>query len=200
MKLRSVLWMRVAKYGYILVSVVFCLAGLALLLLPTPTASAVGIFLGVTLLVFGMIKLIGYFSKDLFRLAFQYDLQFGSLLMILGIITLIRHQNALDFICTAYGISMIADGLFKVKTAFEARRFGIGQWWLTLVFAILSGVAGILIMTWPTVAVQTVKLLLGLSLLVEGILSLSVAVSMIKIIDHQRPDVLEAEYELQEDD
>lgn len=194
MRLRSVLPMKVAKYGYILISIIFCIAGIFIMLFPTPSEYTIGVFFGVTILVFGIVKLIGYFSKDLFRLAFQYDLQFGILLSILGLITLFKHQNTVEFICIAYGISMIADGLFKAEIAFEAKCFGIRQWWLTLTFAIAVGIAGILITIWPTAAIQMAKILWGVSFLTEGMLSLSVAIGMIKIIDHQQPDVIDAEF------
>lgn len=201
MKLRSATMMRIAKYSYIVISAVFCLAGLLIVLLPAPSASAVGVFLGVAMLVFGIIKLIGYFSKDLFRLAFEYDLQFGILLSLLGIMTLIRRENVVEFICIAYGVCMIADCLFKSKTAFEARRFGIRQWWLTLLCAVTAGIAGVMVAVSPAFAIGLVKLLLGISLMAEGILGLSVAISMVKIIDHQKPDVIDVEYyEVQEEE
>lgn len=200
MKVRSVYPMKIAKYGYIFISIVFCIAGLILILFPTLSASVIGIFFGITMLVFGVIKLIGYFSKDLFRLAFQYDLQFGILLCILGVITLVKHQDVVRFICIAYGISMIADCLFKVKTAFEAKHFGIHQWWLTLVLAIMAGIAGLLITLLPTVTMRVISILLGISLLTEGVLGLSVAISMVKIIDHQQPDIVDVDdYEVWEE-
>lgn len=194
MKLCSVVPMKVAKYGYIAISIVFCLAGVTLLALPEPPVTAIGLFFGVSLLVFGVIKLIGYFSKDLFRLAFQYDLQFGILLMTLGIITLLRPAAAVEFICIAYGLCMIADGLFKGKTALEAKRFGIRRWWLTMLLAALAALAGLLVLLSPVLLLRAVNVLLGLSLLVEGVLNLSVAISMVKIIDHQRPDAIDVDY------
>lgn len=200
MKLRSALPMRVAKYGSILIALVFCAAGVAIMLLPALPLSAIGAFLGCAMLAFGIVRMIGYFSRDLFRLAFQYDLQFGIRLCVLGIITLIRRQNVAEFICIAYGVCVVAESLFKARTALEARRFGIRQWWLTLALAILSAAAGILVVLWPTTAVHIVKLMLGIALLAEGLLTLSVVVSMVKIIDHQKPDVIETEaYEVWED-
>ena len=190
MKLRSVFPMKVAKYGYIIISAVFTLAGLVMILYPSPSQSFIGIFFGIALLVFGIIKLVGYYSRDLFRLAFQYDLQFGILLCVLGIITLIRHNEAVAFLCVAYGICIMADSLFKIRTAFEAKAFGIRQWWLTLVLAILTGLLGLLITLSPFAAAQAVTILLGISFVSEGLLSLGVAISMVKIIDHQQPDVI----------
>lgn len=201
MKLRSSGMMRAAKYGYIAISAAFFLLGLLTVLLPAPSASAVGIFLGIAMTVLGTIKLFGYFSKDLFRLAFEYDLEFGILLILLGVMTLIRRENVVEFICVAYGVCMIADGLFKTKTAFEARRFGIRQWWLTLLCAITAGIAGVLVTLSPTLALELIKLLLGISLMAEGALGLSVAISLIKIIDHQKPDVIDVDYyEVQEEE
>lgn len=194
MKMRSALPMKVAKYGYIFVSVCFCLVGIRILLMPTLEIATIGLIFGIAMLTFGIIKLIGYFSRDLFRLAFQDDLQFGILLIILGLITLAKRENIVSFLCVAYGISMIADGLFRAKTALEAKRFGIHSWWLTMALSILTGLIGIMILAWPQTAVAMAQTLLGLSLILEGGLSLSVAISMVKIIDHQKPDVIDAEY------
>lgn len=200
MKHRSVRPMQVAKYGYILMSIVLCLAGLLILFAPTPQAEADGLFFGIAMLLFGAVKLVGYFSRDLFRLAFQNDLQFGILLIILGGITLFKRENVVTFLCIAYGISTVTDGLFRAKTALEARRFGIHSWWLTMSLSVLTGLMGIVIIAWPQTAIAVAQMLLGASLVLEGGLSLSVAVSMVKIIDYQQPDVIDAAfYEVQEE-
>lgn len=190
MKMRSMTPMKIAKYGYIVISAVFTLAGLVMILYPDPSQSFIGIFFGISLLVFGIIKLIGFYSRDLFRLAFQYDLQFGILLCLLGIITLIRHREAVAFLCAAYGICIIADSLFKVRTALDAKSFGIRQWWVTLVLAILTGLMGLLITLSPLAAAQALTVLLGISFVCEGLMNLGVALSMVKIVDNQRPDVI----------
>ena len=86
--MRSVLPMKAAKIGYIVLSVLYCILGILLFTMPDISLTAIGIILGVGMIVFGIVKIIGYFSKDLFRLAFQYDLAFGGLLIALGIIVL----------------------------------------------------------------------------------------------------------------
>lgn len=193
--------MKTAKYGCIAISLVFCTAGILVILLPTPSAFFIEHFLGMAMLAFGVIKLIGYFSKDLFRLAFQYDLQFGLLFSFLGGLILFCQQNATGFSCIAYGISSITDSLFKFKTAWDARHFGIRQWWLTLSLSILSGLAGMLITIQSIVLpFQITRSLLGCSLLAVGLLNLSITCSMVKIIHHQLPDNIDAKiYENREE-
>ena len=186
--------MKIAKYGYIIVSTIFCIVGIAMIMLPTPSAKAIGIFCGIAMLVFGIIKLVGYYSKDLFRLAFQYDFQFGILLMILGVLTLFRPGNIMNFISISFGVCMIADSLFKAKIAFDAKQFGVHEWRLTLALSILTGLAGLVLAFRPSEAVSVIMTLLGVSLLTEGILNLSVAISLVKIVNNQMPDVIDVEY------
>ena len=88
--MRSVAPMKTAKIGCIGVSIILFLFGLLLVINPTEYGRAIGTVAGASMIVFGIFKLVGYFSKDLFRLAFQYDLAFGILLISLGTITLIK--------------------------------------------------------------------------------------------------------------
>ena len=47
------------------------------------------------------------------------------------------------------GIAILADGLFKIQIAMDARRFGIGTWWLILCLAVLTGFVGLLVVFRP---------------------------------------------------
>ena len=194
MKTRSVVPMKVAKYGYIAISVIFCLVGIALIAFPAPSARTIAVFFGVAMIVFGAVRLVGYFSRDLFRLAFQYDLQFGILLIIMGAITLMKPDDMMNFLCISMGICILVDCLFKTRIAKDAKRFGIRQWWLTMGMAVITGIIGLLLAFRPSEALNVIVTLLGISLLSEGILNLSVAVSLVKIVNHQKPDVIDVEY------
>lgn len=199
--MRSVAPMKTAKIGYIVMSVLFCVLGVVLLFTPGVSALWIGRLLGVGLILFGAIKLVGYFSRDLFRLAFQYDLAFGLLLMVLGIVTLSHPGDALSFLCVMFGIPVLADGLFKIQIAMDSRQFGIRNWWLVLVLAALTCVVGVVLVFRPMTGVRALTALMGLSLLCDGVLNLSVALCTVKIVDHQRPDVIETDdYEIGKDE
>ena len=201
MDMRSVAPMKTAKIGYIVMSVLFCVLGAVLLFTPGVSALWIGRLLGIGLILFGAIKLVGYFSRDLFRLAFQYDLAFGLLLMVLGIVTLSHPGDALSFLCVMFGIPVLADGLFKIQIAMDSRQFGIRNWWLVLVLAALTCVVGVVLVFRPMTGVRALTALMGLSLLCDGVLNLSVALCTVKIVDYQRPDVIETDdYEIGKDE
>ncbi len=196
MKHRSVVPMRVAKIGYIVLSVLFCVLGILMMVMPEQSLSSLVKIFGISMTAFGVIKLVGYFSKDLYRLAFQYDLQFGILVLVLGLIVTVKPNNALNFLCIALGISILADGLFKMQIALDSKRFGISTWWVIMALAIGAGIIGLLLVFRPTESLHIMTVLLGISLFIDGLLNLIVALLTVKIIKNQIPDVIdEGKYE-----
>ncbi len=201
--MRSVAPMRTAKIGYIVMSGLLMLAGIVLIIHPSFSISVIGIATGIVMIVFGIFKLVGYFSKDLFRLAFQYDLAFGILLIALGAIVLLKPESVMNFICIAMGISVLADGLFKIQIAADSKRFGIKDWWLILAAAVAAGLVGLVLVFRPSGSTQVLTVVFGISILADGLLNLITVLTAVKIVKHQRPDIIEdsyyVEYEERED-
>ena len=193
--MRSVTPMKTAKIGYIVLSAVLCVLGLVLILFPEFSASMLGVACGIVLILFGIVKLVGYFSRDLYRLAFQYDLAFGALLILLGIAMLIRPTAIVSFFCAAIGVAVLVDGLLKVQMALDAKKFGLRRWWLILATAVITIVFGVLLVFRPSESSSVITILLGLSLLSEGLMNLSTALTAVKIIKNQQPDVIEGDFE-----
>lgn len=192
---RSVLPMQTAKAGYIVISAVLGLLGIFLMRQPDVSTAAVGTAAGVLLVIFGIIRLIGYFSRDLYRLAFQFDLAVGILLLILGIILLTKPQDLLHFLCVVTGMYVTADGLMKLQTAHDAHRFGIASWWMILAAALLTSAAGVCLLVRPAQSVRIVMQLFGAVLLAEGLLNLLTVLVTVKIVRNQKPDIIDTDYE-----
>lgn len=186
--MRSVAPMRVAKIGYIVVSAALCFFGVLLIVKPEISLAAFGLFTGIVLIIFGIIKIVGYLSRDLYRLAFQYDLACGILVIALGIMVILEPNDVIDTICIAVGITFLMDGLLKIQISIDAKTFGIRQWWLILSVALLTVVIGVLLVSRTSGSVRTLMVLLGISLLADGIMNLTTVLSTVKIIHHQYPD------------
>ena len=176
---------RAAKISYIVTSVAFCVLGVLLIVLRNWSVSFIGVVTGIMLIAFGIVKLLGYFSKDLYRLAFQFDLAFGILLMTLGAIILAKPERAMSFVCLMLGVAILADGLFKLQTALDAKEFGLRSWWAILVLAVLIGAV---LALHPTESAVVMTLLAGASMIVEGVLNLCVALFAVKVVHNQQPD------------
>lgn len=185
---------RTAKLGYIIISILLCVLGVVLIAVPDFSASLLCWIGGLLLILFGLVKIIGYCSKDLYRLAFQYDLAFGILLIALGAILILRTDTMIHVIWAFLGIFILADALLKIQIAIDSKVFGIHQWWLIFAMAILTGIVGFMLVLRPSESAQVIMVLLGISLLFEGVLNLVTILTAVKIIRNQKPVVIDTEY------
>lgn len=182
---------KAAKIGYVMISVFLCVMGIVLIAVPDFSVTLLCKLGGGIMMLFGLVKIIGYCSKDLYRLAFQFDLAFGILFMALGIILIIRTDAMVNLICIVMGICVLADALLKIQISIDSKVFGIQKWWLILTMAILTGVAGFLLVFQPSESIQVIVILLGISLITEGVLNLITILTAVKIIRHQRSEIID---------
>lgn len=180
---------KAAKTGYIAMSAILGAIGVMLIAVPDFSAVLAARICGGILAAFGIFKLIGYFSKDLYRLAFQYDLAFGILLLSIGTVMLIRPGKAIHFICAMMGVYILADGLMKIQISIDARRFGLSSWLYILITAIFACIAGLIMLFRPDNSASILTMLLGISLLSEGVLNLLTAVTAVKLRNKNIIDV-----------
>lgn len=163
-----------AKNAYIAVSVLMLVIGGCLIIWPKTSLSVFCTVTGIAMVVFGIVKLLGYFSKDLYRLAFQFDLALGIIAVLLGIVIIIHPHNLITFVPVIMGIFVMLDGVFKIQTALDARRFGLKAWWVVLLLAICSGGFGLLLVLNPFEGAVALMILLGVTMVADGIQNLLV--------------------------
>jgi len=80
------------------------------------------------------------------------------------------------------GIYFMIDGIMKIQTAVDAKRFGVRSWWLILVSAIVTGGIGILLLVNPFESAVALTVLLGITLLADGISNIWIAAYTVKAI------------------
>ena len=102
--------------------------------------------------------------------------------MAVGVSLIARKNFAVDLIFSVFGILILADALFKIQMSVDAKRFGLALWWQILLIALVTGVIGVLVFIRPFEAAAMMMVLVGFSILLEGILNLWVGILTIKII------------------
>ncbi len=190
---RDLMPLYIAKGGCLALSVLFCLTGLWLILEPAASGPILGRVLGAMMTVFGVVRIIGYFSNDLYRLAFQYDLELGILSAALGVTTLLYPERIMNVMAAALGLAVLADGLFRIRIAQDARRFGLPKWGVILALAAAAVICGALLMLFPETGARTVTVFLGITLLADGLLNLWVTGSAVRIFREHRPEIVDAD-------
>ena len=171
---------KVARTGYIIMSIIFYMSGIVYMLFPKISFWVLCIFSGMVLIVYGVIKIIGYFSDDLYCLAFQYDLAGGLFLIVLGGIVLGCNRRLSGYMPAGLGGLVLLDSLLTMQTAREAKQFGLKTWKMILVFSIVAGIFGALIIINPFQRIDATHVLVGVTLLAEGAMKHCVVTCTVK--------------------
>lgn len=116
-------------------------------------------------------KFVGFFSHDLFGLAFQYDLAEGIIVVIAGIFALTKPERSPEALAVVVGMIALVDGIFKVQTSLDAMKFGMRYWWVILLVAALTASFGMMLL-FGHAERETAIEETGLALIVTGLQNL----------------------------
>lgn len=158
------------------------LAGLLLLVIPNlETMVAQRIVLGSLFGLTGAAKIFGYFSNDLYRLAFQFDLAIGIFCILLTLLTELMPEYAFGTLPIIFAVYVSLDGLLKIQTSFDARRFGMKSWLLMLITAVVLFGAGAFAVGAVLVQLLRPNAVVGIALMVDGLENIWITASTVRI-------------------
>lgn len=122
---------------------------------------------GMSILV-GAAKMFGYFSNDMYRLAFQFDFATGLFMSAIGVLVIVFPTSAAVFMPLLLGIYVMLDGMQKIQIALDAKKFGISKWPLILSTSIVLSLVGILAAVSVLKELAEPHVLCGAALLADG--------------------------------
>ena len=106
-----------------------------------------------------------------------------------GTIVLARMHIVQDLIFAIFGLTILADALFKIQICIDARRLGMDRlWWRLMLVAICTGVFGTILLIAPSQTLYFMTRVIGISFLAEGLLNLLIVIFMVKILEIQPRD------------
>ena len=182
-----------AKIINICAGAVMIAVGAVLCIVGTENLYAIKMLIAVMSLVLGAAKILGYFSNDVYRLAFQFDLAIGALYIVLGIMSFFLYENILITISVAAGVFVIVDSLLRLQTAIDLKRFGMKGWQAMIIagtFVVLTGICIIVAANRNFI----VNVVLGAAFIADGMLDVWTTVHTVKV--RARKKNLELKFEI----
>ena len=158
------------------------LAGLLLLVIPNlETMVAQRIVLGSLFGLTGAAKIFGYFSNDLYRLAFQFDLAIGIFCILLTLLTELMPEYAFGTLPIIFAAYVSLDGLLKIQTSIDARRFGMKSWIVMLITAVMLFGAGGFALGAVLAQLLRPNAVVGIALMADGLENIWITASTVRI-------------------
>lgn len=126
-----------AKWSTVLSSVLMAVFGLILFIWPNTSMTVICNLLGIALIVFGISRLVEYFSNSRYHLAFQFDFGLGLFSLLFGLLFLLHPGTILSIAWILVGIYEIVEGALKFQSSLDAKHFGLSGWWAMLLSAVI---------------------------------------------------------------
>jgi uncharacterized membrane protein HdeD (DUF308 family) len=153
---------------HLLLGTALAVLGIVLLVDPRVAASTLALLVGLALVLHGLDDLLDPGRRrGLGAVA-------GGVSVVAGIVAMVWPDVTLWALAVITGMSFIALGSLKVTTGLMVK--GEPGWTWVLAGGVVSGVLGVLALTWPAATVVVLALVLGLRTLLAGLAEIAFAV------------------------
>lgn len=140
----------------ILTSVIFAILGIVMIANPVATIEIVTAILGITIIVIGAEKIISYFVLKGNQDFFNYELIYGIIAILFGIIIMTHSTTFAAIVRIIIGIWIAYTGLMKINMSLKLKGIGIKSWIVVLIVSTISLLAGILVMFMNTASIVVI--------------------------------------------
>lgn len=146
--------------------------GLLLLIVPFGTLAAITVMFALQLLILGVVRIVqGFRSRQMDGAVRVGHVVLGAAVVVLAIICFVRPFSTIAILVILIGVAWIVDGVAEIINAWRAPGDRGGAVMGTLL-AVISIIAGIVVLSQPIASAATLALFGGVILVVLGIVQL----------------------------
>lgn len=169
-KLRAGLEKAAQSLSSYLLAIAVVAAGLLLTVWPNLSKYALAVCTGLVLAVYGLVQLILYFSRDVETGIVRGTLMRGFLFIGLGVWIMVSPTLLMNAITYLLGVVLLIGSAYKLQVAFDVWRMHNKYWYLFLVAGAAMLALGVLVLVRPAFLQNALMLIIGISLILEGVL------------------------------
>lgn len=161
----------------IISSFIFLLFGIIFLVDTDSVLVSLAIFIGIILLVLGVVSLSSYFKDRLTDKYASNDFLTGIFTIVLSVILLINKSSVLFKLIPIFaGCWLIINGYYKVEFAMELKDNKSKLWIWSIIFAIITLVVGMLLVINPLKSSVIVNMVIALAIIGHSIINIFEAI------------------------
>ena len=164
------------KIELIIISIVLFALGFFLVIYPELSQLIICKAVGIALCVWGVLRLITYFSMAKEEIFGSFGLVQG--LSVLALFFVMKPEVIAMFFGTILAIVIIIDGILKLQYGIEFYHMKADKWWIEAVVAAFMVVMGVIALFNPFDSSVALMIFIGIVLMVEGVSDL---ISIIRI-------------------
>ena len=164
------------KWRSLIIAFSAILIGLLFILTPQTSADVICYVAGILLLASGIAAVVSYLASG--RLFGSYALVSGIVLLVCGVFCLLRPEVIQGLLTVIFGVFLVIDGMVTLQDGIDCARAKLGGWWVLAALAL-----GCVILFGKF---DSIMLLAGISLIVDGVFDLIVTLAFSKRVREAR--------------
>ena len=135
------------KSGWIAIieSVIFAILGIILICKPEETVKFIAYVLGAIFIATGALKIINYIQEKGTKDLFNYNLVYGILAIIIGIVTIVYSTTIGTIFRIIIGVWIIYSAMVRASSAIKLRALKTNIWIYSLILAVVMFLCGLYI-------------------------------------------------------
>ena len=163
----------------VITSAITALLGIIIIAKPIETVNFIAYILGSIFILFGILKIINYFVAKGSYDFYNYEIIFGILAIIIGIVTIAYSNTIQTIFRILIGIWILYSSLIRFGFSLKLKKLDIPAWKYALFIAILILICGIYVLT----NAETIGLALGVSILIYSFMDIIEGLIFLKNVD-----------------
>ena len=160
------------RWAYLLLSVFLVGMGVCLVMWPQLSADMACMIVGGGAMLFGLVKIVFYFVRQVNAMVEQYDFSTGLLSIAAGTVLLVQPDEMLRLLPQVLAVCMLVDCVFKIQVVLDAKRLGSAVWFLQLLAVMICIGWGVCLLLQPFGLDKYLSQMFAGGLIVEGVLNL----------------------------
>ncbi len=179
------------KWDSIIVAALTIILGLLCVILPKSSGTALTYIFGAVLVAMGITAVVRYFWG--LRLVSDMSLVIGTLMITLGVFTLINPSAIQAILVVLLGVFIIIDSMTEISESIYCARANVSGWfWLFLASVLTLGLGIVVAFS----NFETVMILAGIALMIEGLKRLIITLVCAGKIREAKKQLLSAANEI----
>ena len=170
-------YFKVLKWRSLIVAFSAILLGLLFILTPQTSADVICYVAGILLLASGIAAVISYLASG--RLFGSYALVSGIVLLVCGVFCLLRPEIIQGLLTVLFGVFLVIDGMMTLQDGVDCARARLAGWWVPVLLGAVTIALGCVVLFGKF---DSIMLLAGISLIVDGVFDLIVTFAFSKRI------------------
>lgn len=165
-------FMKRIRWTYLFLSLFLIGIGVCLLVWPEVSMNMACMIVGGGAVVYGLLKIIIYFVRQVNSMVEQYDFSAGILCILGGAGLLVQPAELLNLLPQVLAVYMLGDCIFKMQVVLDAKRLGNGAWFLELFVLAICAAWGVCLVLQPFGLDAYVSQMVAGGLIADGVLNL----------------------------